>query len=424
MSGIVAATLALLILLLGLGVWVGLALVATGVVSLSIFREIDVLAFLAGDVWRSLTAPELMALPLFVLMGEILNRTRLAERLFAGLSPWMAGLPGGLVHTNVAGCALFAAVSGSSAATTATVGRITLTELLTRGYDRRLAIGSLCGAGTLGFLIPPSIVLIIYGVLAEVSIVDLFIAGILPGVLLAGGYMAYVALASRGLANAPAQAASWRERLRGLPALLPVAGLILLVIGAMYAGLAGPTEAATIGVAGALAIAAGQGAAAPARLTEALMAAVRTSAMLGLILAGAFFLSKVAALFQLPRAASAAIGALDLAPLALIGVLLVLYLVLGMVLDGLSIIVMTLPVTLPLAEQAGFEPLWFGIFLVIVVEMAQITPPVGFNLFVVQELTGEPLGRIARAALPFFLITAGMVLVLALFPELVMWAAS
>jgi len=423
-SGIVAATLTLLLLLLGLGVWVGLALIATGVVSLSLFREIDVLAFLAGDLWRSLTAPELVALPLFVLMGEILNRTRLAERLFAGLSPWMAGLPGGLMHTNVAGCALFAAVSGSSAATTATVGRITLKELFSRGYDRRLAIGSLCGAGTLGFLIPPSIVLIIYGVLAEVSIVDLFIAGILPGVMLAVGYMAYVALASRRLAAGATEPADWRARLRGLPALLPVVGLILAVIGAMYAGLAGPTEAAAIGVAGALTIAAGQGAASPKRLGEALMAAVRTSAMLGLILAGAFFLSKVAAMFQFPQAASAVIGALELPPLALIAMLLGLYVILGMVLDGLSIIVMTLPVTLPLAAAAGYDPLWFGIFLVIVVEMAQITPPVGFNLFVVQELTGQPLGRIARAALPFFLITAAMVLLLALFPDLVMWVAA
>jgi len=418
MTGIVSATLGLLIMLLGLGVWVGLALIATGLVSLSIFRETDALAFLAGDLWRSLTSPELVALPLFVLMGEILNRTRLAERLFAGLSPWMRGLPGGLLHTNVAGCALFAAVSGSSAATTATVGRITLKELAERGYDRRLAMGSLCGAGTLGFLIPPSIVLIIYGVLAEVSIVDLFIAGILPGALLALAYMAYVAAAS-GRGTVRAERASWRERIRALPALLPVAGLIVAVIGAMYAGLAGPTEAATIGVAGALVIALLQGAAAPARLGEALLAAVRTSSMLGLILAGAFFLSKVAALFRIPQAATEAIGALGLAPLALIAALLLLYLLLGMVLDGLSIIVMTLPVTLPLAVAAGFEPLWFGIFLVVVVEMAQITPPVGFNLFVVQELTGERLGTIARCALPFFLITAGMVAVLALFPGLV-----
>jgi len=420
MTGVVATTLILLVMLLGLGVWVGLALIATGLVSLSLFREIDALAFLAGDLWRSLTSPELVALPLFVLMGEILNRTRMAERLFAGLSPWMSGLPGGLMHTNVAGCALFAAVSGSSAATTATVGRITLKELAARGYDRRLAMGSLCGAGTLGFLIPPSIVLIIYGVLAEVSIVALFIAGILPGMLLALAYMIYIAAASLRREHSPDRP-GWTARLRALPDLLPVLALILAVIGAMYAGLAGPTEAATIGVAGALLIAALQGAASPRRLFEALDAGVRTSSMLGLILAGAFFLSKVAALFQIPQAATSAIGALDLPPLALIGALLLLYIMLGMVLDGLSIIVMTLPVTLPLATAAGFEPLWFGIFLVLVVEMAQITPPVGFNLFVVQELTGERLGTIARAALPFFLITAGMVLALTLFPELVLW---
>lgn len=424
MTGLVATTLTLLVMLLGLGVWVGLALVATGLVSLSLFREIDALAFLAGDLWRSLTSPELVALPLFVLMGEILNRTRMAERLFAGLAPWMSGLPGGLMHTNVAGCALFAAVSGSSAATTATVGRITLKELAGRGYDRRLAMGSLCGAGTLGFLIPPSIVLIIYGVLAEVSIIDLFIAGILPGLLLALGYMIYIAFAATARGReTPQDRPGWRARLRALPDLLPVLMLISAVIGAMYAGLAGPTEAATIGVAGALVIAVLQGAASPSRLLEALEAGVRTSSMLGLILAGAFFLSKVAALFQIPQAATAAIGALELPPLALIAALLLLYILLGMVLDGLSIIVMTLPVTLPLATAAGFEPLWFGIFLVLVVEMAQITPPVGFNLFVVQELTGERLGSIARAALPFFLITAAMVLALTLVPELVLWVA-
>ncbi len=421
MSGLVLSTLLLLTLLLAGGVWVGLTLIAAGLVALVLFRDLDALAFLAGDLARSLTAPELVALPLFVLMGEILNRSRVAERLFAGLAPWMARLPGGLVHSNIVGCTLFAAISGSSAATTATVGRITLPALLARGYDERLVIGSLCGAGTLGFLIPPSIVLILYGVLAEVSIVKLFLAGIGPGLVLAGAYMAYVAVVGR---HHEAHRFSWRERLRALPALLPVLALIVAVIGSMYAGIAGPTEAATVGVAGALLVAAMQRALGPAALREALLASVRTSAMIGLILAGAFFLSKVAALFGLPEAAAATIGALHLSPPILMLALLLLYILLGMVLDGLSLILMTLPVTLPLATGAGFDPLWFGVFLVIVVEMAQITPPVGFNLFMVQELSGRSLGAVARAAFPFFLITAAMVLLLLAVPELVLWVRA
>ncbi|GAK33844.1 putative TRAP transporter large permease protein [alpha proteobacterium Q-1] len=422
MSALIISITSLLILLLGAGLWVGLALLGTGIISLSLFRDLDVLAFLAGDLWRSLTSAELAALPLFILMGEILNRTRLAAQLFRGLSPFMTPLPGGLLHSNIVGCTLFAAVSGSSAATTATVGRITMRELEQRGYDRSLAMGSLCGAGTLGFLIPPSLVLIIYGVLAEVSILKLFLAGILPGLLLALGYMAWVALASVGKKQRPLKdSAPAMGRIKALFALLPVILLIGLVIGSLYLGLAGPSEAAIIGVAGALIIAAFHKALSFARLTEALMASIETSSMLGLILAGAFFLSKLAALFGLPTAAAAAVDALHLSPLGLISLLLLFYILLGMVLDGLSMIVMTLPLALPLVVGAGYDPLWFGIFLVIAVEMAQITPPIGFNLFVVQDLTGEPMGRIAAAAFPFFLMTAAMVFILVLFPDLVLW---
>ncbi|MFZ5609316.1 MAG: TRAP transporter large permease [Pseudomonadota bacterium] len=416
--------LLILIALLGLGVWVGIALMAAGALSLALLREMNVIAFLAGDVWRSLNAPELAALPLFILMGEILNRTRLSQGLFAGLAPWLASIPGQLLHVNVAGCTLFAAVTGSSAATTATVGRITLAELARRGFDRDLAIGSLCGAGTLGFLIPPSIVLILYGVLAEVSIIDLFIAGITPGLLLAAGFMAFIAIRARlkpGLAPKPESTPSWRARLATLRQLGPVAALILLVIGSMALGYAGPSEAATVGVAGALILAAAQRALTIAGLVDALMGAVRTTSMLGLILAGAFFLAKAVALFGVPARAASFIAGLGLTPLALVILLMALYALLGMVMDGLSLILMTLPVTLPIALGAGFSPIWFGIFLVIVVEMSQITPPVGFNLFIVQELTGEPLGRIARASLPFFLLMAGLVVLIALLPDLVLW---
>lgn len=420
MIAVISTIVFLFICLLGAGFWIGLALLALGGGSLLLFRDIDVGAFLAGDMWRSLNAPELAALPLFILMGELLYRTKLAEALFNGLSPWLSKVPGGLLHSNVLGCTLFAAVSGSSAATTATVGRITLAELEARGYDRDLALGSLCGAGTLGFLIPPSIILIVYGVLADTSIIDLFIAGIFPGLALALGYMLYIAARSAG-SKAQGQSYGWAARIKGLGQLGPIMALIILVIGSMYAGIAGPTEAAAVGVFGALVLTVLQKSMSWNGLKASLMGTIRTCAMIGLIVAGAFFLSKVVAMLQLPQTVADTIGALDLSAPMLILLLLVFYVTLGMVLDGLSIIVMTLPIALPLVQDAGFSAVWFGIFVVIVVEMSQITPPVGFNLFIVQNITGESIGRIARASLPFFLIIAALVAVITVFPGLVTW---
>jgi C4-dicarboxylate transporter, DctM subunit len=416
MIAVVAVLLWLLLLLLGAGVWIGLALMAMGLISLELFRDSAALAFLAGDIWRGFNAPELAALPLFILMGELLAATRLSEQLFSGLSPLTRRVPGGLVHSNVLACTLFAAVSGSSAATTATVGRITLPELLRRGYDKDLAMGSLCGAGTLGFLIPPSIIMIVYGVLSDTSILDLFIAGIGPGLMLAAAFMLYVAWAGRRAPRA-SEAGSWRAVL----GILPVVGLIVLVVGSLYAGVAGPTEAAILGVAGALVLALAQRSLNLARLWAALMATVTTCGMLALVMAGAFFLSKVVAVFGLPSALAQSVAELGLPPLTLIFILLLIYVALGCILDGLSMIVMTLPIALPLVVQAGYDPVWFGIFIVIAVEMSQITPPVGFNLFVVRELTGESLARIARAASPFFCILGGFALLFALVPELVTW---
>jgi len=418
-TAVVATLVFLFICLLGAGVWVGLALLALGGGSLFLFRDIDVAAFLAGDLWRSLNAPELAALPLFILMGELLYRTKLAEKLFQGLTPWLVNFPGGLLHTNVLGCTLFAAVSGSSAATTATVGRITLSELEARGYERNLALGSLCGAGTLGFLIPPSIILIVYGVLADTSIIDLFIAGILPGLLLAIGYMAYIAM--RAPRHDSTERFSASDRMRALRDLGPIIALITLVIASMYIGIASPTEAAAVGVFGALVMTVLNQALSVSGLKSALMGTIKTCAMIGLVVAGAFFLSKTVAILQLPQTVASTISALDLTPLALIALLLVFYIVLGMVLDGLSIIVMTLPIALPLAQDAGFSAVWFGIFIVIIVEMSQITPPVGFNLFIVQNITGESISRIAKASLPFFLITAALVALITVFPILVTW---
>ncbi len=407
---------------LGLGVWVGLALFAPGLVGLAAFRSMPIDKLLAQLTWNVTTTPELIALPLFILMAEILFHSRLSASLFAGLAPWTTRLPGRLLHVNVLGCTMFAAISGSSAATTATVGRITLTELLRRGYDRDLAMGSLAGAGTLGFLIPPSIILIIYGVLSETSILKLFIAGVIPGLLLAFLYMTWLGLRATwnpSVAPDESERMSLAEKVMGLRHLGPVVFLILAVLGSMYGGFASPSEASAVGVLGALVVSAVQGTLNRETIRKASLGAVRTVSMIGLIVAGAYFLSIAMGFLGVPRMIAREIVALELSPIALIVMLLVFYAILGCVLEGMSSIVMTLPITLPLVQAAGFDKIWFGVFLVVVVEMAQITPPVGFNLFVIQGMTGERIGRIALATLPFFLIMVGLALLITFVPEVV-----
>ncbi|WP_142850198.1 TRAP transporter large permease [Telmatospirillum sp. J64-1] len=418
----VVALIGLLALFLGTGVWVAMALLGVGSSLLMMFRSMPVERLLGQVVYNSTTGAELIALPLFILMAEILFRTRMSEMLFSGLAPWTTRLPGRLIHANVLGCTLFAAVSGSSAATTATVGRITASELLKRGYDRNLVIGSLAGAGTLGFLIPPSTMLIIYGVLSQTSIIKLFIAGIIPGLLCAALYMIYIAVASMlRPATVPAAepAMPWSQRLRALVDLLPVLSLILAVVGSMYAGIASPSEAAAVGVAGSLAIALLQRTMTLRGLLDALIGAACTISMISLIIAGAVFLSVALGFLGIPRMAVEWLTQFELSPLALIVLLLAFYVVLGCVLEGLSIMVMTLPVTLPLVVAAGFDPIWFGVFMILVIELAQITPPVGFNLVVIQSLTGMKIGEIAWATFPFFLIMVFFTLFLAVFPGIV-----
>lgn len=414
--------LALALFLAG-GIWVGISLLSLGMLSLELFRNMRLHSFLAGDIWSSTTAQELVTLPLFVLMGEILFHTRISQNLFSGLAPFVRRLPGALLHVNVLGCTLFAAVSGSSAATTATVGRITLRELARRGYDRDVALGSLAGAGTVGFLIPPSIPLIVYGVLAETSILQLFIAGIAPGILLGILFMGWIGLRSSfGHQTVPKDPPTpWAEKRRAIVGLLPLSLLIVLIVGAMYGGYASVTEAAAIGVLGALLLALGEGGFEPKTLWKALLGTVRTCSMIGLIIVGALFLSKAMARLAIPSDVAAAISALELSPWTFLLLLTLFYLVLGCVLDGLSTIVMTLPVTLPLVINAGFDPLWFGIYLVITIEMAQITPPIGFNLFVIRSLTGETTGRIARAAIPFCLLMLLTIVLITIFPGVVSW---
>jgi tripartite ATP-independent transporter DctM subunit len=424
MTGPVAALLALMGALLMSSLWIGFALMGTGVFTLQWFRDMPVDRMLARDVWGSITGDELVTLPLFILMGDILYHTKLSESLFRGLSPWVVRLPGRLLHVNVIGCTLFAAVCGSSAATTATVGRMTLQELLKRGYDRNLAMGSLAGAGTIGLLIPPSIAMVVYGVLAETSILDLFIAGIVPGLIVAALYMAWIAfraITDPSVAPAEDGVPTWGDRLRALMDLGPVLFLIAAVIGSMYSGVASVTEAAAVGVVGALIVAAGQRTLSWPNLKSALLGTVRTCSMIGLILCGALFLAKAMTLLGVPAAVADWVRSLGLSPYMLILVLLVVYLILGTALDGLSAMVMTLPIAIPLVTAAGFDKVWFGIFMVLVIEMAQITPPVAFNLSVIQSISGQSMSYLTRVTMPYLLIMMLFVILLAVFPQIVLW---
>lgn len=423
MGKIVASLLGLMTLLLGTGMWIGLGLIGTGVGLLYLFRpNMPALKLIAQQTWNTVVSPELLALPLFILMAEILFRTKISEALFTGLSPWLRRVPGRLSHLTVMGCTLFASVCGSSAATTATVGRITAKELIGRGYNRDLVTGSLAGAGTLGFLIPPSTIMIIYGVMAEESILRLFIAGIVPGFLLAASYMGYLAIRAwlnpSLVGETPPSTTLW-EKLVALKDLGPLLLLILGVMGSMYGGIASPTEAAAVGVAGSMAIGFAQRTLDLKGVLIAARHAAESCAMIGLIMIGAMFLSTVIGYLGVPRFIAAEIQSWGMSPFMLIVVLLIFYVILGTVMEGLGIIVMTLPITLPLAMAAGYDKVWFGIFLVIVVEMAQITPPVGFNLTVIQRLTGDSMGRITRATMPFFFIMSAFVLIIALFPGII-----
>lgn len=423
-TGLVA--LLLFIGFLGGSVWIGLSLFGTGYILLSIFKPNIPMDIFSGKViWNATTSFELLSLPLFILMSEILVSARLGRSLFDGLSPWVGRLPGGLVHVNVAGSTLFAAVSGSSAATTAIVGRVTLPELQARGYDRSLAMGSLAGAGTLGFLIPPSIIMIIYGVVAEQSILELFVAGVIPGLALALLYSLYIAGHQVVTRSQPSSdRPDWPARLTGLRKIGPILGLIAGIMGSLYLGLASPTELAAVGVLGAAIFAGFSGNLDLASLIAAGRRAVRTSAMIGLIIIGAALLNSAFGFLGIPKAIAAEIAALGLSPFGLIVILLLFYVAIGMFLDGASIIVMTLPITLPLVTAAGYDPIWFGIFVVVAVEISQITPPIGFNLFVIQAQTNETIAAIARSALPFFVILLTFALILALMPDLATWLPS
>ncbi len=417
--GLTLIFLTVLFLFLGSGVWVAASLIGVAAIGMLLFTTRPVGDAMATTIWGASSSWTLTALPLFIWMGEILFRTKLSENLFKGLTPLLARLPGGLLHVNIAGCTIFAAISGSSAATVATVGKMSIPELRQRQYPEKMIIGTLAGAGTLGLLIPPSITLIIYGVTVNESIAQLFIAGVFPGLMLAALFMGYVAV--WGLFSGKGEGESVKKhngRLKDVLQLLPILFLISAVMGSIYAGIATATEAAVLGVVGALLLSALQRSLTRKSFMEALLGATKTSAMIAFILAGSTFLSLTMGFTGLPRTLAEWIGGLSLSPWMLIFALMVFYIILGCFLDGISSVVLTMAVIEPLVRQAGFDMIWFGIFLMVVVEMAQITPPVGFNLFVLQGMTGKDMAFIARAAAPMFFLMVIAVVILALFPQI------
>ncbi len=421
------ATLGLLALYLTLGIWVFAAVGLVGLTALHFLLGFDIDrigAIMRGTMWRSASTWELSAVPIFVMMGELMFRSDMSERLFRGLSPWVARVPGGLLHTNIAGCTVFAAVSGSTTATTATVGKITTAALAERNYDQSLAVGSLAGAGSLGLMIPPSISFIIYGVLSETSIARLFAAGVLPGLLIAGLYSGYIGLrATMNPALAPRGTDEFTaiDRLKGLLDLMPVTVLVIVVLGSLYSGIATPSEAAVVGFLGALLMVLFTGQLTWKIFVESIAGTIRITTMGISILVAANFMSSAMAYLHVPQEIAKFIVSLGLSPYVLILLVAAFYVILGLFLDGLSIMVMTLPITLPLVVSVGFDPVWFGVFIVIMIELGLVTPPIGFNLFVLQVMTGHKLGFIARAAFPFFLLLCVAAVIITAFPEIALW---
>ena len=413
-----------LLIFLGSGVWVGISMIGVSTIGMMMFTSRPVGDAMATTMWSMGSSWSLTALPLFVWMGEILFRTKLSENLFKGLSPWLSKLPGGLIHINILGCAIFAAISGSSAATVATVGKMSIPELRKRNYPESFLLGTLAGSGTLGLLIPPSIILIIYGVTVEESIAKLFIAGIIPGIGLALLFMIYVvgwSLRNKKIMPIISEDFSFMEKIKQSGQLLPVVLLIFAVIGSIYAGIATATEAASLGVLGALILSYFQKSLTKESFSKSLLGATKTSCMIAFILAGSSFLTLAMAFTGLPKNLAVFIDTLQLSPYMLLLVLTIFYIILGMFLDGISAVVLTMAIIEPMIRQAGFDMIWFGIYLVIVVEMAQITPPVGFNLFVLQGMAKKDMGFIARSAFPLFLLMILAVIIIIAFPQLALW---
>ncbi|TFZ07579.1 TRAP transporter large permease subunit [Ramlibacter henchirensis] len=413
-----------MLLLLAGGVWIAMTLAICGWIGQAFFTTTQPGKNLFSAFWESNASWELAALPLFIWMGEILFRTRLSEQMFTGLSPWLNRVPGRLMHTTILGCGIFGSVSGSSSATCATISKVALPELVRRGYDEKLALGALATAGTLGILIPPSITMVVYAVAADASIIRIFLAGFIPGFLLMAlfsGYIMWWSLRHPERVPAGESGLPLKEKLRRSGSLIPCALLIVFIVWVLVAGWATATECAAYGVLGSLAIAWISGSLTWRNFWDGLMGTTRTSCMIMFILAGAAFLTKTMAFTGIPRELAEWVAGMDLSPVALIAILSLVYLVLGTALDGISMIVLTSAVVLPMIQKAGFDLIWFGIFIVLLVEIAEVTPPVGFNLFVLQNMTGRDSNLIARAALPFFGCLLVCIALITLFPQIVTW---
>jgi tripartite ATP-independent transporter DctM subunit len=416
-----------MLLLLTGGVWIAMTLAIVGWVGMALFTSTNPMTWgknLFSAMWDSSASWELAALPLFIWMGEILFRTRLSEQMFEGLAPWLNRVPGRLMHTTILGCGIFGSVSGSSAATCATIAKVALPELLKRGYDERIAIGSLATAGTLGILIPPSITMVVYAVAADASIIRIFMAGFVPGFLLMvlfSGYIMWWSWRNPDKVPPPEPPSSFAEKIRRSGSLIPCTLLIVFIVWVLIKGYATATECAAYGVLGSLGIAAYSRTLTWENFKASLMGSTRVSCMIMFILAGAAFLTKTMAFTGIPRELAEWVHALHLSPYALIAVLSVLYIVLGTALDGISMIVLTSTVVLPMIQKAGFDLVWFGIFIVLLVEIAEVTPPVGFNLFVLQNMTGKDSNTIARASIPFFVCLVICIAIITVFPETATW---
>ena len=415
---------ALLVIFMGGTLWIGFSLFLVGLGGFLFFTDLPFGSILATTGWNNTSGSAMMALPMFVWMGEILFRSRISQNLFKGLTPWMDRIPGRLLHVNILACTFFAAVSGSSAATTATVGKITVPELKNRGYDKGISVGSLAGAGTLGFLIPPSMMMLVYGIIGDVSIGKLFVAGIVPGLFLAAIFSLYImvrCLINPALAPAGADRHTWRQRIQAIPEIAPVLFLILAVLGSLYAGWATPTEAGAVGVIGSIVFAFITRSMTWEVFRASLMGSVKTTSMIMLIVMGASYLSIVVGYLGITRKLTMFVTEMGLSPFMLILILSILYVILGCLVDGFSMIVMTTPIVLPMITAAGFDTVWFGIYLVLMIELAQITPPVGFNLFVISSLNNDDVFVIAKDAFPFFVLMALATVMITVFPQIVLF---
>ena len=374
--------------------------------------------------WGTQNENILTAIPLFILLGELLLRSGIADKMYGALSLWLGRLPGGLLHTNIGCCSLFAATSGSSVATAATIGTVALPALDDRNYPKRQALGSLAAGGTLGILIPPSVNLLVYGSLTNISIGQLFIAGIIPGVLLTLLFMAYIAISNlRSDAVILDEPAPLGRKLRALGALLPPAVIFVVVMGSIYFGIATPTESAALGVVAALVLVAREGHLKWSLLHHCFVNTARTTGLVLLIILGAFILNVTLALVGAAQVMTAWVTSFGLQATGLLLVLIVFYLLLGMFMDVLSMQVLTIPIAVPIVTQLGVDPVWFGVFIVLMCELGMITPPVGMNLYVVQGVRqdGGDFTDVMWGAVPYAILMLAFTCVLIAFPELVLW---